>query len=163
MNRFARGIGPARRTRAAGRYPHLLISRKSREKRSKAARQSVDAQERRKKGMKFRTFLCAAAVLALTGASAPAADKDAADVAVEAAKKYAGTTISIVWEAGLQSLDPLNYSGPKWEKLTGIKVRVVEVPTDQMFTKIMQDFKSGAGAYDALNVIPSWMPDLARA
>lgn len=95
--------------------------------------------------------------------SAPAADKDAADIAVEAAKKYAGTTISIVWEAGLQSLDPLNYSGPKWEKLTGIKVKVVEVPTDQMFTKIMQDFKSGAGAYDALNVIPSWMPDLARA
>ena len=113
--------------------------------------------------MKFRTFLGAAAVLALTGASARAADKDAADIAVEAAKKYAGTTISIVWEAGLQSLDPLNYSGPKWEKLTGIKVKVVEVPTDQMFTKIMQDFKSGAGAYDALNVIPSWMPDLARA
>ena len=74
-----------------------------------------------------------------------------------------GTTISIVWEAGLQSLDPLNYSGPKWEKLTGIKVKVVEVPTDQMFTKIMQDYQSGAGAYDALNVIPSWMPDLARA
>lgn len=79
-------------------------------------------------GMKFRTFLGAAAVLALAGASAPAADKDAADIAVEAAKKYAGTTISIVWEAGLQSLDPLNYSGPKWEKLTGIKVKVVEVP-----------------------------------
>ena len=37
------------------------------------------------------------------------------------------------------------------------------MPTDQMFTKIIQDFKSGAGAYDALNVIPSWMPDLARA
>jgi multiple sugar transport system substrate-binding protein len=113
--------------------------------------------------MKFRTFLGAAALLALAAGSAPAADKDAADTAVEAAKKYAGTTISIVWEAGLQSLDPLNYSGPQWEKLTGIKVKVVEVPTDQMFTKIMQDFKSGAGAYDALNVIPSWMPDLARA
>jgi multiple sugar transport system substrate-binding protein len=32
-----------------------------------------------------------------------------------------------------------------------------------MFTKIMQDYRSGAGAYDALNVIPSWMPDLANA
>lgn len=93
----------------------------------------------------------------------PARAQDASDIAVEAAKKYAGTTISIVWEAGLQSLDPLNYSGPKWEKLTGIKIKVVEVPTDQMFTKILQDFKSGAGAYDALNVIPSWLPDLARA
>ena len=113
--------------------------------------------------MRFRTFLGATALVAILGAAASAADQDAADVAVEAAKKYSGTTISIVWEAGLQSLDPLNYSGPKWEKLTGIKVKVVEVPTDQMFSKIMQDFKSGAGAYDALNVIPSWMPDLARA
>lgn len=113
--------------------------------------------------MKIRNLLCATALVALMGGMAHAADKDAADAAVEAAKKYSGTTISIVWEAGLQSLDPLNYSGPKWEQLTGIKVKVVEVPTDQMFTKIMQDYKSGAGAYDALNVIPSWMPDLARA
>ena len=92
-----------------------------------------------------------------------AQSKNAAEVAVEAAKKYSGTEISIVWEAGLQSLDPLKYSGPKWEKLTGIKVKVVEVPTDQMFTKIMQDFRAEAGAYDALNVIPSWMPDLVKA
>ncbi|MGN8547016.1 hypothetical protein ACQPTN_20330 [Bradyrhizobium sp. 13971] len=99
--------------------------------------------------MKFRTFFGAAAALVLAAASARAADKDAADIADEAAEKYAGAIISIVWEAGVQSLDPLNYSGLQWEKLTGINVKVVEVPTDQMFTKIMQDFKSGAGAYDA--------------
>ena len=40
---------------------------------------------------------------------------------------------------------------------------MVEVSTAEMFTKILQDYKSGAGAYDALNVIPSWMPDLANA
>src|SRR3546814_10505210 len=32
-----------------------------------------------------------------------------------------------------------------------------------MFTKIMQEYRAGTGAYDALNVIPSWMPDLAMA
>src|SRR5688572_30803077 len=108
-----------------------------------------------------RLSILAGVISALLASSATA--QDAADVAVEAAKKYSGTTINIVWEAGLQSLDPLNYSGPKWEQLTGIKVKVVEVPTDQMFTKIMQDYRSGAGAYDALNVIPSWMPDLVNA
>ena len=70
----------------------------------------------------------AAVALALTGcgkkeeAAAPAAGpadtagKSAAQVAVEAAKPLCqgGKTISIVWEAGLQSLDPLNFSGPKW-------------------------------------------------
>ena len=89
--------------------------------------------------------------------------QSAAQTAVDAAKQYAGTEITIVWEAGLQSLDPLNFSGPKWEELTGIKVKVIEVPVAEMFTKILQEHRAGTGAYDALNVIPSWMPDLVRA
>ena len=113
--------------------------------------------------MNRRELLGAVSLFAIAPRIAFAQADNAAEIAVAAAKQYAGTEINIVWEAGLQSLDPLNYSGPKWEKLTGIKVKVVEVPTDQMFTKIMQDFRSGAGAYDALNVIPSWMPDLVRA
>ncbi len=99
------------------------------------------------------------AVSMATGAWA----QSAAETAVKEAQKYKGTEITIVWEAGLQALDPLNFSGPKWEELTGIKVKVVEVSTAEMFTKIMQDYRSGAGAYDALNVIPAWMPDLANA
>jgi len=87
----------------------------------------------------------------------------AAQTAVDAAKKYSGTEITIVWEAGLQSLDPLNFSGPMWEKATGMKVKVIEVATAEMFTKILQEHRAGTGAYDALNVIPAWMPDLVRA
>lgn len=89
----------------------------------------------------------------------------AAQTAVNAAKPLCegGKTITIVWEAGLQSLDPLNFSGPLWEKETGCKVKVVEVPTSEMFTKIMQEYRAGTGAYDALNVIPAWMPDLVQA
>jgi multiple sugar transport system substrate-binding protein len=96
---------------------------------------------------------------------AATAGKSAAQIAVEAAKPLCqgGKTITIVWEAGLQSLDPLNFSGPKWEQETGCKVKVVEVPTAEMFTKIMQEYRAGTGAYDALNVIPAWMPDLAQA
>ncbi len=103
------------------------------------------------------------AVLAALALAGPAFAQSAADKAVEAAKQYSGTTITIVWEAGLQSLDPLNFSGPKWKELTGIDVKVVEVPTAEMFTKILQEHRAGTGAYDALNVIPSWMSDLARA
>jgi len=97
------------------------------------------------------------------GVMRPAWAADAADIAVKAAQKYKGTTISIVWEAGLQALDPIHFSGPKWKELTGMDVKVVEVQTAEMFTKIMQDYRSGAGGYDALNVVPSWMPDLAQA
>jgi len=109
------------------------------------------------------SFLALFALATLTF-SGLASAQSAAQRAVDAAKKIcAGKTITIVWEAGLQSLDPKNFSGPKWEQLTGCKVKVVEVPTAEMFTKIMQEYRAGTGAYDALNVIPAWMPDLAGA
>jgi multiple sugar transport system substrate-binding protein len=93
----------------------------------------------------------------------PAQAQSAAQRAVDAAKQYAGTEITITWEAGLQALDPLNFSGPKWEELTGIKVKVIEIPSSEMFTKTLQEHRAGTGAYDALNVVPTWMADLARA
>jgi multiple sugar transport system substrate-binding protein len=96
-------------------------------------------------------------------AARPAWAASAAETAVNEAKKYSGMTITIVWEAGLQSLDPTHFSGPKWKELTGIDVKVIEVPVAEMFTKIMQEYRAGTGAYDALNVIPAWMPDLAQA
>ncbi len=108
----------------------------------------------------FLAILAAAAL----GFAGVAGAQSAAQTAVDAAKKIcAGKTITIVWEAGLQSLDPLNFSGPKWEQLTGCKIKVIEVATDKMFTQIMQEYRANTGAYDALNVIPAWMPDLVQA
>jgi multiple sugar transport system substrate-binding protein len=113
---------------------------------------------------RFKRALVPALAVTALAASSSAFAESAAQRAVDAAKKIcAGKTITIVWEAGLQSEDPKNFSGPLWEKLTGCKVSVVEVPTAEMFTKIMQEYRAGTGAYDALNVIPAWMPDLAQA
>jgi multiple sugar transport system substrate-binding protein len=112
----------------------------------------------------FKRVAGAAAIAGLAISLATSAwAQSAAETAVKEAQKYRGQEITIVWEAGLQALDPLNFSGPKWEELTGIKVKVVEVPIAEMFTKIMQEYRAGTGAYDALNVVPSWMPDLANA
>jgi multiple sugar transport system substrate-binding protein len=117
----------------------------------------------RRPGLLKGLLLSIATVVAIASAGVAGA-QNGAKTAVEAAKKIcSGKTITIVWEAGLQSLDPLNFSGPLWEKETGCKVKVVEVPTAEMFTKIMQEYRAGTGAYDALNVIPAWMPDLAQA
>lgn len=105
-------------------------------------------------------FVLLFAVTALTNAFAA---QSAAQIAVDAAKKYAGTTITVEWQAGLQALDPLNFSGPLWERLTGIKIKVVEVPLAEVFSKIMLDYRSGSGGFDVVDVVPSWMPDLAQA
>lgn len=114
--------------------------------------------------MRRRDFMVTTAAIGMLAADIRAARAaTAAQTAVDAAKKLGGGEISIVWEAGLQALDPLNFSGPMWEKETGFKVKVIEVSTAEMFTKILQEHRAGSGAYDALNVIPSWMPDLVRA
>ena len=114
--------------------------------------------------MRLKSVMPFALATALTATLAGSAfAESAAERAVKEAQKYKGQTITIVWEAGLQSLDPLNFSAPKWKQLTGMDVKVVEVATAEMFTKIMQDYRSGASGYDALNVIPSWMPDLVQA
>ena len=58
--------------------------------------------------MNRRELLGAASLLLISPRIAFAQAKNAAETAVEAAKQFAGTEINIVWEAGLQSLDPLN-------------------------------------------------------
>ena len=69
----------------------------------------------------------------------------------------------MIWEAGLQSLGPQNFSGPKWEELTGIKVNVIESQVNEMFPKMLQEHRAGTGAYDVLSVVPAWMGDMVRA
>lgn len=110
-----------------------------------------------------RTLLALTASAAVLATSAPVFAQSAAERAVEAAKAYSGITLNVFYEAGLQPLDPKNFTGPLWEELTGIKINVIESPNDEMFTKTMQAHRAGSGAYDVLNVLPSQMPDLAIA
>src|SRR5882762_848376 len=142
----------------------LVATKSARFKRSTRLTQRGDTMKNRFTGVRRAAWYVGVLFALLTLASGVTHAQSAAKTAADAAKKIcAGKTITIVWEAGLQSLDPLNFSGPLWEKETGCKVKVVEVPTAEMFTKIMQEFRAGTGAYDALNVIPAWMPDLAQA
>ncbi len=114
--------------------------------------------------MSIRSAIGGLAALALLGVGSSAAwAESAAEIAVREAQKYSGTTINVFWEAGLQALGPQNFSGPKWEELTGIKVNIIEAQHDEMFPKMMQEHRGGTGAYDVLNVVPAWMGDMVRA
>ena len=100
---------------------------------------------------------------ALSLSSLSAHAESAAEKAVKAAKQYSGITLNVFYEAGLQPLDPKNFTGPMWEKLTGIKINVIESPINEMFTKTIQAHRAGSGAYDVLNVLPNQMPDMVQA
>ena len=85
---------------------------------------------------------------------------NADEVAVEAAKKYAGTEITIFLEAGLSELGFQLSATERWEELTGIKVNVTGAPTNEMFSKIVIEHRGRTGAYDVVDVQPPWMGDL---
>jgi multiple sugar transport system substrate-binding protein len=108
--------------------------------------------------MRLRSTL-AATLLALA-ASPALAQEDAADKAIAAAKQYAGTTITITAEAGLQALLDKNITGPEFEKLTGVKVNVVELPFEEIYSKTLLEHKAGTGAYDGLLLSPAWIADI---
>jgi len=104
-----------------------------------------------------------AGVAALALAPPVLAQDSAADRAVEAAKEYSGETVTITVEAGLQALDLFNFSGPLFTELTGVEVEVIEIPVSELFTKTVAEHRARTGAYDVLNIIPAWMPDLVNA
>lgn len=81
--------------------------------------------------------------------------------AVAAAKQFSGTTLNMTYEAGLQALDPRNFSGPMWEQLTGIKSNVVELSNPDQYSKAVAEHIAGSGAYDVLDISPAWTPSLA--
>jgi multiple sugar transport system substrate-binding protein len=81
--------------------------------------------------------------------------------AVEAAKQYSGVTVNMTSEAGLQALDPRNFSGPMFEQLTGIKSSVVELSWPDLYSKAVAEHIAGSGAYDVLDIAPMWTPSLA--
>jgi multiple sugar transport system substrate-binding protein len=82
--------------------------------------------------------------------------------AVNAAKEFRGVTQAKTNEAGLQALDDKNFSGPLWERLTGIKTRVVEAPFPQLYSKAIAEHVARSGALDVLEVSPPWIPDFAE-
>jgi multiple sugar transport system substrate-binding protein len=67
----------------------------------------------------------------------------------------------MTYEAGLQALDPRNFSGPVWEDLTGIKSNVVELSHPDQYSKPVAEHIAASGAYDILDIEPAWTPSLA--
>ena len=106
------------------------------------------------------TPLGQAQALALKASQGEPADGSAFR-AVEAAKQYSGVTLNMTSEAGLQALDPRNFSGPMWEQLTGIKTNVAELAHPDLYSKAVAEHIGNSGAYDVLDISPSWTPSLA--
>src|SRR5215218_747819 len=60
---------------------------------------------------------------------------DSAQAAVDAANALdpKPAELNVLWEDALQLEDPINFSGPKWEELTGIKINPIGKPFPELF------------------------------
>jgi multiple sugar transport system substrate-binding protein len=68
----------------------------------------------------------------------------------------------VSWEAGLQAQDPLLISGPLWEQLTGIKINVIPLGTQELYSVPETEYLKHSGKFDVLNVPPSTLPDFVN-
>ncbi len=77
------------------------------------------------------------------------------------ALQYAGLTLNLASESGAQAEGFLQYAGPLWEELTGIRVRVVELglPAD-MERRLVEEHLAATGSLDCASVAPAWLPHL---
>lgn len=113
--------------------------------------------------MRTRLGIAVAAAVALVASGTQTVMAQSADeVAVEAAKKFAGSEITIFLEAGLSELGFQESATGKWTELTGINVNMVGAPTNEMYSKIVIEHKGNTGAFDVVDVQPQWMPDLVE-
>ena len=110
--------------------------------------------------MKFKMRFGGVMVSLLLSATVPpAVAQNGAETAVAAAKQYSGITLNLLWPHGVQALDPLIFSGPLFEELTGVKINVVEW-ADQPYKMLIEQHRARTGALDVLSAWPAWLPDL---
>lgn len=100
-------------------------------------------------------------------ASAPAGDdqegKSSAEIAVEEAQQYSGTTLDVMWSGGLQAVEIEEFTGPLWEELTGIKINVIPTNTPDQLANAITDHAAGTGSFDVLHAPAAVLVDLVQS
>ncbi|UCF89931.1 MAG: sugar ABC transporter substrate-binding protein [Desulfobacterales bacterium] len=81
--------------------------------------------------------------------------------AIELGKKYKGTTLTLLYE-GIQAGAIKTYA-PNWEKVTGMKIKVVETPFEELVQKAITEHQAGTGAFDIMLTGYQWVPDYVAA
>jgi len=106
-------------------------------------------------------FFMAAKQAAAAELASLGGDPIATRAAAAAKKSFNGVGLTRIAEFGPQALEPKNFSGPLWQKLTGGKVSVVEPPFAQIRTKAIAEHLAKSGALDVIDTSPAWIPEFA--
>jgi multiple sugar transport system substrate-binding protein len=83
---------------------------------------------------------------------------DTGQVAVEAAKKFAGTHLGYVVESGFDE-GCCKALAAEWNNQTGMNVEIIPQPTFGVREKVITEGMAKSGAVDLVNAFPIWYPD----
>jgi multiple sugar transport system substrate-binding protein len=106
-------------------------------------------------------FFMAAEQAAAAEAASLGGDPIATTAANAAKKNFKDVKISRIAEVGPQALEPKNFSGPLWNKLTGGTVSTVEAPFADIHSKALAEHLAKSGALDVIDTSPAWIPEFA--
>ncbi len=106
-------------------------------------------------------FFMAAKQAAAAERASLGGDPIASGAAAAAKKNFNGVGITKIAESGPQALEPKNFSGPLWKKLTGGSVSVVEAPFANIHSKALAEHLAKSGALDVIDTSPAWIPEFA--
>ena len=90
-------------------------------------------------------------------------DEEIGSIAAGGKQPFKGKEVTITVNTGGPKggiSGPLFEWRDAWEKLTGAKLNIVEIPIAEQFQKVMIDLQTGAGNYDACMPAASWYGDL---
>jgi len=88
------------------------------------------------------------------GASAPAGGQTAAQQ-----RPFEGQTVTVAVGSFMSS--GVNMFKDEWEKRTGAKLQVVEIPFGDLYQRLFASFTTGAGEFDVAIYAANWIPEFA--
>jgi multiple sugar transport system substrate-binding protein len=92
--------------------------------------------------------------------SSPAAsDQQAA--ATPASKSFAGKTVTVAVGSFMSS--GVTMFKDEWERETGAKLQVVEIPFGDLYQRLFTSFTTGAGEFDVAIYASNWIPEFAQS
>ena len=74
-------------------------------------------------------------------------------------KPFEGKKVVVVTQVGPSIAGPVEMYAPEWEKETGGKVELVQLPWDELFQKTVTALSTGSGEYDVLIFPAPWSGD----
>lgn len=98
------------------------------------------------------------------GVAAVALARMAASIPIEARaaeQKVVGQTVTVA--VGSFMVDGVNYAIDSWQKMTGGRIQIAEIPVGDLYDKLNASFTSGSSPYDAIIFAAVWAPEFAAA